>query len=149
MKAINLLNWKPATIKNEGDAREWALCSYMGIERVKHDTTAYNKASDVDTGDRHISVKASKFSLMSGRLCEGKTEFDAIWNLYADNTHSNEWCYMTADYTAYMMNLEEFKRFVYAFCKVEKESEKNGGACKIRCKSESKAMLRWLEAQVA
>ena len=147
MKAINIQNFAPATAKNEGIRREWALCAYEGIERTKHDHTTYDKGSDVEVGNRHISVKASKFTLMSGSLCEGKTEFTDIWELYSAKVHSNEWCYMTEDLTAYFMSKAEFKEFVYKFCKVEKESKKNGGYSKIRCKEETQEMRRWLEAR--
>ena len=144
MTATNILKWKPTNYKNEGDAREWAVCGSKGIERVKHDAGAYDTSSDVNCGSTHISVKASKFSLMSGSLCEGLENFDAIWNLYESKCHSNTWVYVTADYIAYEMNMNEFEQFVYEFCKLERESEKNGGAMKIRCKAESKKMLKWL-----
>lgn len=147
MKAVNLTSFAPATAKNEGIRREWALCAYEGIERTKHDHTPYDKGSDVEVGARHISVKASKFTLMSGSLCEGKTEFSDIWELYATKKHSNEWCYITEDFIGYMMSLDEFKQFVYKFCKVEKESKKNGGYSKIRCKEETAEMRKWLEAR--
>lgn len=147
MKSVNILRFAPADVKNNGDRREWAVCAYEGVQRTKHDSIAYDKDSDVNAGERHISIKASKFTLMSGSLCEGRTSFDSIWELYAAKKHSNEWCYMTEDFTAYYMNLNEFKSFVYEFCGVEKESAKNGGAYKIRCKAESKRMLKWLEAR--
>ena len=148
MKAINIQKFAPASVKNNGDRREWAVCGYEGVQRVKHDSTAYDKNSDVNVGTRHISIKASKFSLMSGTLCEGLTKFDDIWNLYATKKHSNEWCYMTEDFTAYFMNEAEFKQFVYEFCHVEKDSAKNGGLSKIRCARESKKMLDWLEERI-
>ena len=47
------------------------------------------------------------------------------------------------------MNLEEFERFVYAFCFVDRDSQSNGGRCKIRCRAESKKMLAWLAENVA
>jgi hypothetical protein len=147
MKAVNILNFAPTEVKNNGDRREFAVCAYEGIKRAKHDSKAYDKDSDVNVGDRHISIKASKFTLMSGTLCEGNTTFDGIWNLYASKKHSNEWCYMTEDFTAYYMNLDEFKEFVYRFCRVEKDSQKNGGHHKIRCREETQEMLRWLEAR--
>lgn len=147
MKSVNMKSFAPADVKNNGDRREWAVCGYEGVKRVKHDSTAYDKDSDVNVGNRHISIKASKFSLMSGTLCEGRTEFDAIWELYATKKHSNEWCYMTEDFTAYYMNEEEFKTFVYKFCHVEKDSQKNGGYSKIRCATETKKMREWLEAR--
>lgn len=135
--------------RNEGDAREWSFCAYMGQERTIHDSKAYDKDSDCCVGDMHYSVKSSAFSLMSGSLCEGLTDFDDIWNLYERKTHSNRVVYIDANYTAYIMDLSEFKRFVYAFCKLEKESEKNGGAMKIRCRKESGKMLKWLADMAA
>ena len=148
MKTANLKNFVPASAKNAGDAKEWAYCSYRGIERTKHDAMPYNLGSDVEIGEEKISIKSSKFSLMSGRLCNGLTEFNAIWELYELNVHSNKFVYITEDFIAYEMTITEFKTFVYEFCKTERESEKNGGAVKIRCKTESKKFIAWLEKAV-
>lgn len=133
--------------KNAGIAREWGLCAYYGIERTAHDSVSYDKGSDIKLSDKAISVKASGFTLMSGSLCEGLSDFDAIWNLYASRVHSDTFAYVTEDGTTYEMNLNEFKEMVYTFCKTEKESAKNGGAIKIRCKKESAKMRAWLEAR--
>jgi len=130
--------------KKPADAKEWSLCAYMGVERSHHDSGAYDKDSDCNAGDMHISVKSSGFTLMSGSLCEGRESFDEIWDLYESRVHSNLFAYITDDYTCYMMNLSEFKQFVYSFCRTERESEKNGGQMKIRCRKESEKMLRWL-----
>ena len=135
--------------RNEGDAREWSVCAFMNAPRAIHDSKAYDKDSDCNAGDLHISVKSSAFTLMAGSLCEGLTDFDSIWNLYAERVHSNAFAYVTAEFVMYLMNLEEFKKFVYAFCKLERESEKNGGAMKIRCRKESGKMLRWLAENAA
>lgn len=43
------------------------------------------------------------------------------------------------------MNIDEFEMFVYAFCGLQTESQKNGGGLKIRCKHESKKMIQWLD----
>ena len=147
MTAINLASFAPDNVKNNGIRREWTVCAYAGIERTTHAHAPYDKDSDVNVGNRHISIKASKFTLMSGTLCEGKSEFNDIWELYSTEAHSNEWCYMTEAYTAYFMGKEEFKQFVYEFCHVEKDSEKNGGHYKIRCAKETQKMLQWLEAR--
>ena len=48
-----------------------------------------------------------------------------------------------------MMNIDEFESFVYMFGYMAKESDKNGGGWKIRCKHESKKMVRWLSERVA
>lgn len=135
--------------KNAGDAREWALCDYYKVNRSAHNSLPYDKDSDLNTTDgKHISIKSSGFTLMSGSLCEGLTEFDEIWTLYETKTHSNTFAYITSDFTVYEMNLNEFKKFVYNFCGLERESEKNGGTMKIRCKKESKKMLRWFNNQL-
>jgi len=141
-------NFVPAsTPKNHGVAVEWGICSHYGITRVAHDHASYDKDSDVNAAGKHMSVKASKFTLMSGSLCEGRTTFDGIWELFAERTHSDHFVYGTKDGRAYEMDMTEFKQFVYEFCTVEKESAKNGGASKIRCRAESKKMLQWLEAR--
>ena len=142
---MTTFNFAPTAHKNHGIAVEWGICSHYMIERVAHDHSSYDTDSDVNVGNKHMSVKSSKFTLMSGSLCEGQTTFDGIWNLYASKVHSNCFVYGTKDGKAYEMNLDEFKQFVYTFCSLEKESEKNGGALKIRCRAESKKMLKWLE----
>lgn len=133
-----------AAPKNEGIAREWALCAHYMVARTAHDAQPYDKASDLDAAGKHISIKASAFTLMSGNLCEGIEDFDGIWNLYESRVHSDTFAYVTADMRVYEMNIREFKLFVYTFCKTERESEKNGGAMKIRCRKESGKMLKWL-----
>lgn len=136
--------------KNKGIAREWALCHHYNIERSKHDSLAYDKGSDLDTADgKHISIKASAFTLMSGSLCEGLEDFNGIWNLYESRVHSDTFAYVTTDYTVFEMNISEFKQFVYAFGHIEHESTKNGGQAKIRCQKESAKMLAWFMERVA
>lgn len=134
--------------RNMGIAREHDLCAHMGITRDTHDNGAYDRSSDIELGEMLISVKASGFTLMSGNLCEGLETYDDIWNLYMERTHSNLWAYITEDYQVYMMNRNEFTAFCNEFCKTERESQKNGGAMKIRCKKESKKMLTWLAAHI-
>ena len=134
---------------NGGICREHALCDYMGVDKVHHDNIDYRTASDISAYGMNISVKASAFTLMSGTLCEGKTDFEDIWNLFANTTHSDTFAYITIDFQVYMMNLSEFGQFVHMFCRTERDSEKNGGAMKIRCRKESKKMVQWLNAQVA
>lgn len=131
------------------DAAEWALCAQYGITRTRHDSSAYDKDSDVSAGDIRISVKTSAFTLMAGSLCEGRDTFDGIWELYAERVHSNMFAYVAQDGTCFMMNIAEFKSFVYEFCRTERESEKNGGAMKIRCRKESAKMIRWLTDKVS
>lgn len=132
--------------RNAGDNREWALCNAYGLPRTTHDSKPYHIASDLEIGKLKISIKASGFSLMASTLCEGYETFDEIWNLYESKVHSNTFAYVTEDFTCYLMNLAEFKKFVYAFGYLDRDSIKNGGKYKIRCRKESKKMLAWLEA---
>ena len=46
------------------------------------------------------------------------------------------------------MNAVEFREFLEVFCHMERESEKNGGGWKVRCRAESKKMLKWFEIQL-
>lgn len=133
----------------QGDIREWSLCNHFGVYRTKHDSKAYDVDSDLNVNDMHISIKASGFSLMSGSLCEGREDFDGIWALYESRVHSNRFAYITADFTVYEMDLNEFKKFVYAFGYLSRESSRNGGKRKIQARKESKKMLKWLATQVA
>lgn len=146
MTTANISRFAPVGVKNRGDAREWAVCAHMGVEHGKHDSGAYDRDSDVNAGDLHISVKSSGFTLMSGNLCEGLQSFDAIWNLYRSKTHSNCFAYVDEEFNLTLMDIDEFEKFVYTFCHIERESEKNGGAMKIRCRKESAKMRAWLAA---
>lgn len=140
---------KSVNAKNKGDAREWALCNYYGAERAKHDSKAYNVASDLEIGGKKISIKASHATLMNGTMCHGLQTFDEIWELYKANTHSNTFAYITVDFVVYEMNINEFESFIYAFGYVEKDSEKNGGYMKIRLRAESKKMLAYLDQRAS
>ena len=135
----------PATVHNLGDRRECAVATFCGNIWEHHDSKPYHIASDVETADgRRISVKASGFTLMSGFLCEGRDNLEDILALYLERTHSDTVAYVSADFTAYMMNMAEFAEFVRAFGRVERDSEKNGGGYKVRGLKESKKMLQWL-----
>lgn len=133
---------------NHGINAEWAFCKAHGVDRVKHDNSKYYEDSDLNADGFHYSIKASGFSLMSGSLCEGKTEFEDIWNLYTSKVHSDRFVYITREGVAYIMSLDEFGKFIHEFGRLEKESAKNGGAVKIRCLKESKKMVKWL-AEIA
>lgn len=138
-----------AKAKTAGDRGEWALARYYGISRTAHDSKHFDQDSDLNVGNKHMSVKVARFSLMAGSLTKDCATFDEIWMFYESRVHSNCFVYITKDLTVYEMNLKEFKAFVYLFCGLERESKRNGGYLKIKARSESKKMLRWLAAQVA
>lgn len=146
---MTTFNLTPISARNAGDAREWALCDHYGIERTKHDSKPYTVASDVETADKRISVKSAKATLMSGRFCKRYETLEEIWVLYRNTTHSDTFAYITRDFRAYEMDIDEFERFVHAFGYVTRDSVSNGGFLKIRFKDESQKMLAWLAENVA
>ena len=147
MYSIDVSKYANNDSKNRGDCYEWAVCRYFGIERQKHDKTAYWEHSDVELPDgRNISVKSRDWTLMGGTLCRGCNTFEGIWRRYYKNTHSNEWIYVTHDWVAYVMNKKEFSKFVHKFCTLAHESTSKGGDLKIRCHKESRYIRAWLVA---
>lgn len=149
MTKYNVSEFINENIKNEGDKREFAICAYYGIERTVHDSKAYDVASDVELEFKGISVKASSFSLMSGKLCIGCSTFEGIWRRFRRNVHSNAFAYVTKSYDVYEMNIDEFSKFVHTFCRLGHESSSKGGYLKIRALNESNRMVSWLEERVA
>ena len=143
MKHIDITSYKTEN-KNNGIAREWALCKYFGIERTKHDNGRYDTSSDIETETLNISVKATGATLMSGSLCKGCKTFEGIWRRYRKNVHSNTFAYITDDMQAYLMDINEFSKFVHKFGRLERESKKNGGYLKIKLAKESGKMRDWL-----
>lgn len=134
--------------RNKGIAAEWTYCRFLGIERNKHDAGGYDRGSDAEIGDRKISIKAGKFTLMSGSLCRGCDSFESILNRYESQTHSNEWVYITEEWMAFRMNKEEFHKFICRYGYLDRDSKKNGGGIKIRARKETIERRAWLEAQV-
>ena len=100
---------------------------------------ADNKPS-TECGDyADIQIKSARAT-----ICKGK---DIASHLATDK--AERYAYVTADFkTAYIMSKVEYLAFATLFATLTRESEKNGGAEKMRLKSESKAMLEWLESRV-
>ena len=86
-----------------------------------------------------IQIKSARAT-----ICKGN---DIASHLATDK--AERYAYITADFkTAYIMSKIEYLTFATLFATLTKESLKNGGAEKLRFKSESKAMLEWLQARV-
>lgn len=141
--------WEEAENKNNGVVAEWAFCLKNGIVRTSHDRLPYHMGSDLETDTMHCSIKSARFSLMSGSLCNGLTDFESIWELFASKVKSDVFAYVTQNSEVYLMDKTEFCEFVHNFCGLEKESKKNGGATKIKMRSESKAVLEWLDRKAS
>lgn len=86
-----------------------------------------------DCGD--LQIKSARAT-----VCKG-TDIKA----YLEDDGANRYGYVTADFSMmYVMNIDEYITFCTLFGTVTRESDKNGGATKIRLKSESVAMREWL-----
>lgn len=134
MRTFQLTANFPRQYKNNGQHMEqWTRFSITG-EVCKADNLAHNRGTDC-LGYQIKSARAT--------VCKGT---DLVAYLATDC--ATEYIYATADGIAYIMNKTEYVEFVGVFGTVTRESESNGGAEKIRLKSESKALLCWLAERV-
>ena len=145
MKTLTVTNIE-RTYSNFGQHAEQALAYTLTGEIRTHDHVAFYVDSDIP--EYHMSVKASNFTLASGNINPGET-FEEKWQDFRSRVVSTTFAFVTTEMVAYLMDIDEFEAFVFTFCKLERDSEKNGGLLKIRCKKESGKMLQWLQAHAA
>lgn len=116
---------------NNGQHMEqWTRYTLTG-ERAKADNLAHDKGADC-MGYQIKSARAT--------VCKG-TDIRA----YLATDKATAYIYATADGIAYVMSRTEYIAFVEVFGTVTRESSRNGGAVKIRLKSESAALLAYLK----
>lgn len=120
------------TYKNNGQhAEQVARFTLTGVIEK-----ADNKPAEQggDCGD--IQIKSARAT-----VCKGNDI-----RKHLENDGANRYGYVTKDFDLmFLMNRTEYTEFVDKFGTLTRESEKNGGAEKIRLKSESRAMREWLE----
>lgn len=131
---------------NWGNHCEQVLTFTLTGEMRKHDHVSFDKDSDIPEFD--MSVKSDGFTLASAKVNHGET-FDEKLDDYKMRVHSTKFAYVTLEMIAYVMNLDEFEIFIRLFCYLDKESSKNGGGCKIKCRHETKKMRAWLAENAA
>lgn len=135
MVAIQMANI-PRTYKNAGQHAE-QVARYTLTGRVER---ADNKpaAAGGDCGD--IQIKSARATVCKGTDIKAHLEHDG----------AKRYGYVTADFTMmYLMNPTEYVNFVEKFGTVTRESKQNGGAEKLRLKSEGKEMREWLTERIA
>lgn len=121
------------TYKNNGQHKEQVARFTLTGEIVKADNKPYYMGGDI--GD--LQVKSSKAS-----ICKG-TDLRA----HIANDGANRYGYVDdACKVMYILSKTEYIEFVEQFGYITKDSEKNGGAEKIRLKAESRKMIEWLMA---
>lgn len=127
------------TYKNNGSHAQQALdFTLTGLIRP-HDHCKWNEGSDIP--EYNMSVKADRFTLASDLI--GETMEDKISD-YFERTASTVFAYVATTGIAYIMNAFEFRHFLLAFCKLERDSSKNGGRMKVRFPHETEKVREWL-----
>lgn len=106
-------------------------------------TFRYTLTNEICKADNREGADLGNIQIKSNRatVCKG-TDTDT----YIDNDVATVYAYVTKDFTtAYLMNKNEYKKFVKTFATVTTESAKNGGTVKTRLKHENATMIEWLE----
>lgn len=134
--------------RNHGDFCEENFDYMLNGTISGKDSLPFDMASDVTHMGVGYSVKSDHFTLVSARLVSGDNMAD-ILDQYFARVHSTRWAYVGRNDMAYIMDMDEFRSFLEAFGTLERESSKNGGGLKVRCKAESRKMLDWLNERIA
>lgn len=145
MYAINNLP-TISTYANAGQRAEQNLAYMLTGELRSHDHVAYDVDSDIP--EYHMSVKSSKFTLVSGNKMTAQ-DFEGQLNEYFSKVASTCVAYVTEENIAYVMDMNEFREMLIRFAKLTSESAKNGGKNKIRFCAESKKVREWLAERSA
>lgn len=135
-----------STKKNNGDRAEENFDFFMNGKISGKDSKAYNIDSDVNCNGIGYSVKSNHFSLVSAGLLKGETMAEML-DYYFATVHSDYAVYVDLENNAYIMNMKEFREMLETFATLERESQKNGGGLKIRCRAETKKMKVWLNVR--
>lgn len=134
------------TSSNRGIHCEQALAFTLTGEIRKHDHVPFHMGSDIP--EFNMSVKSSGFTLASGKINMGETMDEKLADFFG-RVHSDKFAYVTVSMVAYIMDRNEFEQFLRTFGYMDRDSQKNGGLLKVKCRKESKKMLKWFEARVA
>ena len=103
--------------------------------------TLTGEVAKADNLEHHKGADCMGYQIKSARatICKG-TDIRA----YLATDKATAYIYATENGIAYVMSRTEYIEFVEVFGTVTTESTKNGGAKKIRLKSESTALLTYL-----
>ena len=115
---------------NHGQNAEQSIRKVLTGKVIKADNLAHDKGTDCLT----YQIKSARAT-----VCKG-TDIRA----YLATDMATEYIYGTNEGIAYVMSRTEYIEFVEVFGTVTRESTANGGAEKIRLKSESLALLAYL-----
>lgn len=121
---------------NNGQHAEQVARFTLTGEICKADNKPFTASGDC--GD--IQIKSARATICHGTDLNAHFELDG----------ANRYGYVTADFSVmYIMSRSEYAEFVAIFGTVTRDSQKNGGAEKIRLKPENEKMRQWLTAKAA
>ena len=132
MTATQYLNIE-SEYKNNGQRLEQIARFNLTGEIAKADNKKCTECGDCNG----FQIKSARATICKGTDLAAHIENDAAIG----------YIYITAELVAYTMNKAEYLEFATQFATLTRESAKNGGAEKLRFKSESKALLEWLKAR--
>ena len=120
--------------KNNGQRLEQIARFNLTGEIAKADNKKFTECGDCNG----FQIKSARATICKGTDLAAHIENDAAVG----------YIYITAELVAYTMSKAEYLEFATQFATLTRESAKNGGAEKLRFKSESKALIEWLRARV-
>lgn len=120
--------------KNNGQHAEQVARYTLTGEVCKADNKPFTAGGDC--GD--IQIKSARATICHGTDIKAHIAIDG----------ANRYGYVNADFTVmYLMNADEWLEFASLFGTVTRESKANGGAVKMRLKTEGREMVEWLRAR--
>lgn len=135
MEIMNLNYEMERTYPNNGQHAEQVVRYTLTGEICKADNKPFMAGGDC----LDIQIKSARATICKGLDLEKHFELDG----------ANRYGYVTKDFSKmYLMDKTEYLEFCKLFATVTTDSQKNGGAVKLRLKDETKAMLKWLEDSV-
>ena len=121
------------TYKNNGQHAEQVVKFNLLGTIEKADNTPFYKSGDIN----NLQVKSARAT-----VCKGLNLFEHL-----SQDKATSYGYVVKDFSKmFVMNRAEYIEFVTIFGTITRDSTKNGRAEKIRLKSESRAMIEWLES---
>lgn len=104
----------------------------------------FNKSGKICKADNLKGCDYKDIQIKSARatICRG-TDLKS----HIANDVARRYVYITKNLIAYEMSKAEYLEFCERFATVTRESSKNGGATKMRLKSEGKEMLEWFRSK--
>ena len=118
------------TYKNNGQHLEQCARFTLTGKIQKADNKPFTAGGDI--GD--LQVKSARATICKGTDIKAHIEIDG----------AERYGYITKEMTMFVMTKVEYLEFIERFATITRESKKNGGAEKLRLKSESKEMKEWL-----